>query len=69
MPHICWIGDVIPLKNQKNFYCFKKEYFHPFNKLQEALTGNEAKTQTAKFIGALSGVLISHTPEGAYSAA
>ncbi|WP_269042719.1 polymorphic toxin type 50 domain-containing protein, partial [Photorhabdus laumondii] len=37
--------------------------------LQEALTGNEVKAQTAKFIGALSGALISHTPEGAYSAA
>ncbi|MGV8000904.1 DUF637 domain-containing protein [Photorhabdus temperata subsp. temperata] len=48
---------------------YKNEAERQIHKLQEALTGNEAKTQTAKFIGALSGALISHTPEGAYSAA
>ncbi|MBD2798084.1 DUF637 domain-containing protein [Xenorhabdus sp. 18] len=39
------------------------------HKIQEALTGNETKTQTAKVIGALSGALISGTPDGVYSAA
>uniref|UniRef100_UPI00038A0356 endonuclease toxin domain-containing protein n=1 Tax=Photorhabdus temperata TaxID=574560 RepID=UPI00038A0356 len=48
---------------------YKNEAERQIHKLQEALTGNEAKTQTAKLIGALSGALISHTPEGAYSAA
>ncbi|WP_118987370.1 hypothetical protein [Photorhabdus sp. CRCIA-P01] len=48
---------------------YKNETERQIHKLQEALTGNEAKAQTAKFIGALSGALISHTPEGAYSAA
>ncbi|WP_198672934.1 DUF637 domain-containing protein, partial [Photorhabdus sp. CRCIA-P01] len=48
---------------------YKNETERQIHKLQEALTGNEAKAQTAKFIGALSGALISPTPEGAYSAA
>ncbi|WP_420800623.1 DUF637 domain-containing protein [Photorhabdus thracensis] len=48
---------------------YKNEAERQIHKLQEALTGNETKTQTAKLIGALSGALISHTPEGAYSAA
>ncbi len=48
---------------------YKNETERQIHKLQEALTGNEVKAQTAKFIGALSGALISHTPEGAYSAA
>ncbi|WP_225816990.1 DUF637 domain-containing protein [Photorhabdus antumapuensis] len=48
---------------------YKNETERQIHKLQEALTGNETKAQTAKFIGALSGALISHTPEGAYSAA
>nr|WP_256125069.1 filamentous hemagglutinin N-terminal domain-containing protein [Photorhabdus luminescens] len=48
---------------------YKNETERQIHKLQEALTGNEGKAQTAKFIGALSGALISHTPEGAYSAA
>ncbi|WP_350305032.1 two-partner secretion domain-containing protein [Photorhabdus viridis] len=48
---------------------YKNEAERQIHKLQEALTGNEAKAQTAKFIGALSGALISHTPESAYSAA
>ncbi|RAW88553.1 hypothetical protein CKY09_03975, partial [Photorhabdus sp. S5P8-50] len=47
---------------------YKNETERQIHKLQEALTGNEVKAQTAKFIGALSGALISHTPEGAYSA-
>ncbi|WP_053091201.1 DUF637 domain-containing protein [Serratia marcescens] len=38
-------------------------------RLQEALNGNEAKEQTARVIGALTGALTTHTPEGAYSAA
>ncbi|WP_174508774.1 DUF637 domain-containing protein [Klebsiella oxytoca] len=38
-------------------------------RLQEALNGNEAKEQTARVIGALTGALITHTPEGAYSGA
>uniref|UniRef100_UPI0035C789BD hypothetical protein n=1 Tax=Serratia quinivorans TaxID=137545 RepID=UPI0035C789BD len=38
-------------------------------RLQEALNGNEVKEQTARVIGALTGVLTTHTPEGAYSAA
>lgn len=37
-------------------------------RLQEALNGNEAKEQTARVIGALTGALTTHTPEGAYSA-
>ncbi|MGV8001520.1 DUF637 domain-containing protein [Photorhabdus temperata subsp. temperata] len=48
---------------------YKNEAERQIHKFQEALTGNETKTQTAKLIGALSGALISHTPEGAYSAA
>ncbi|MBS9443874.1 DUF637 domain-containing protein, partial [Photorhabdus heterorhabditis] len=48
---------------------YKNETERQIHKIQEALTGNEVKAQTAKFIGALSGALISHTPEGAYSAA
>ncbi|WP_350307569.1 DUF637 domain-containing protein, partial [Photorhabdus viridis] len=48
---------------------YKNEAERQIHQLREALTGNEAKAQTAKFIGALSGALISHTPEGAYSAA
>ncbi|WP_434524119.1 hypothetical protein [Photorhabdus asymbiotica] len=48
---------------------YKNETEWQIYKLQEALAGNEVKAQTAKFIGALSGALISHTPEGAYSAA
>ncbi len=48
---------------------YKNETERQIHKLQEALTGNEVKAQTAKFVGALSGALISHTPEGAYSAA
>ncbi|ENZ7197874.1 DUF637 domain-containing protein, partial [Klebsiella variicola] len=38
-------------------------------RLQEALNGNEAKEQTARVIGALTGALTTHTPEGAYSGA
>ncbi|HHK8322402.1 TPA: DUF637 domain-containing protein, partial [Serratia marcescens] len=38
-------------------------------RLQEALNGNEVKEQTARVIGALTGALTTHTPEGAYSAA
>ncbi|WP_341275775.1 DUF637 domain-containing protein [Klebsiella variicola] len=38
-------------------------------RLQEALSGNEAKEQTARVIGALTGALTTHTPEGAYSGA
>ncbi|VUS79266.1 DUF637 domain-containing protein [Klebsiella spallanzanii] len=38
-------------------------------RLQEALNGNEAKEQTARVIGALTGALITHTPEGTYSGA
>ncbi|HGY5918748.1 TPA: DUF637 domain-containing protein, partial [Serratia marcescens] len=38
-------------------------------RLQEALNGNEAKEQTARVIGALTGALTTHTPEGTYSAA
>ncbi|MDM4219946.1 DUF637 domain-containing protein [Klebsiella pasteurii] len=38
-------------------------------RLQEALNGNEAKEQTARVIGALTGALITHTPEGVYSGA
>ncbi|MBZ6769886.1 filamentous hemagglutinin N-terminal domain-containing protein [Klebsiella oxytoca] len=38
-------------------------------RLQEALSGNEAKEQTARVIGALTGALITHTPEGVYSGA
>ncbi|MGR5891042.1 hypothetical protein [Raoultella planticola] len=38
-------------------------------RLQEALNGNEAKEQTARVIGALTGMLTTHTPEGAYSGA
>ncbi|MDE1475125.1 DUF637 domain-containing protein [Xenorhabdus bovienii] len=48
---------------------YKNEPERQIHKLQEALTGNETKTQTAKMIGALSGALISGTPEGVYSAA
>ena len=38
-------------------------------RLQEALNGNETKEQAARVIGALTGALTTHTPEGAYSAA
>ncbi|EPY6980533.1 TPA: hypothetical protein ACHV7U_005438 [Klebsiella variicola] len=38
-------------------------------RLQEALNGNEAKEQTARVIGALTGALTTHTHEGAYSGA
>lgn len=38
-------------------------------RLQEALKGNEVKEQTARVIGALTGALITHTPEGVYSGA
>ncbi|MBL5903827.1 DUF637 domain-containing protein [Serratia fonticola] len=38
-------------------------------RLQEALQGNETKEQTVRVIGALTGALTTHTPEGAYSAA
>ncbi|BEM78915.1 hypothetical protein SME38J_30180 [Serratia marcescens] len=38
-------------------------------RLKEALNGNEVKEQTARVIGALTGALTTHTPEGAYSAA
>ncbi|HBW3296049.1 TPA: filamentous hemagglutinin N-terminal domain-containing protein [Klebsiella pneumoniae] len=38
-------------------------------RLQEALNGNEAKEQTARVIGALTGALTTHTPESAYSGA
>ncbi|MFP7605260.1 DUF637 domain-containing protein [Serratia quinivorans] len=38
-------------------------------RLQEAMNGNEVKEQTARVIGALTGALTTHTPEGAYSAA
>ncbi|WP_413773402.1 DUF637 domain-containing protein [Klebsiella oxytoca] len=38
-------------------------------RLQEALNGNAAKEQTARVIGALTGALITHTPEGVYSGA
>ncbi|HHR1265239.1 TPA: DUF637 domain-containing protein [Klebsiella oxytoca] len=38
-------------------------------RLQEALSGNEAKEQTARVIGALTGALITHTPEGVYGGA
>lgn len=38
-------------------------------RLQEVLNGNEVKEQTARVIGALTGALTTHTPEGAYSAA
>ncbi|MDC9624094.1 DUF637 domain-containing protein, partial [Xenorhabdus sp. XENO-7] len=48
---------------------YKNETERQFYKIQEVLTGNEIKAQTVKVIGALSGVLVSHTPEGAYSAA
>ncbi|CDH20128.1 conserved hypothetical protein [Xenorhabdus bovienii str. kraussei Quebec] len=48
---------------------YKNEPERQIHKLQEALTGSETKTQTAKMIGALSGALISGTPEGVYSAA
>ncbi|KHO41394.1 hypothetical protein RT90_17350 [Serratia marcescens] len=34
-------------------------------RLQEALNGNEVKEQTARVIGALTGALTTHTPEGA----
>ncbi len=48
---------------------YKNEAERQFHKIQEALTGNETKAQTAQVIGALSGALISGTPEGVYSAA
>lgn len=38
-------------------------------RLQEALNGNEAKEQTARVIGALTGALTTHSPESAYSGA
>ncbi|MDC9591492.1 DUF637 domain-containing protein [Xenorhabdus sp. XENO-10] len=48
---------------------YKNETERQMHKIQQALLGNETKAQTAKVIGALSGALISRTPEGAYSAA
>ncbi|MCW2479275.1 DUF637 domain-containing protein [Candidatus Symbiopectobacterium sp. NZEC135] len=38
-------------------------------RLQEALTGSEAKTQAAKVVAAIAGAVTTHTPEGAYSGA
>lgn len=37
--------------------------------LQEALSGSEGKEQTARFIGGLTGALVTHTPEGTNSGA
>ncbi|HGF0772157.1 TPA: hypothetical protein ACF7ZB_004545 [Kluyvera georgiana] len=37
--------------------------------LQEALSGNEGKEQTARFLGSLAGALVTHTAEGTYSGA
>nr|WP_256548269.1 DUF637 domain-containing protein [Xenorhabdus bovienii] len=48
---------------------FKNEAERQLYKIQEALNGNETKAQTAQIIGAVSGALISGTPEGVYSAA
>jgi len=42
---------------------------HQLYRLQEALNGNTTKEQTARVIGALTGALTTHTPEGAYSGA
>lgn len=39
------------------------------SRLQDALNGSEAKEQTVRVIGALTGALFSRTPEGAYSGA
>ncbi|MCC8368193.1 DUF637 domain-containing protein [Xenorhabdus sp. PB61.4] len=48
---------------------YRNEPERQFHKIQEAIQGNEAKAQTVQVIGALSGALISGTPEGVYSAA
>jgi filamentous hemagglutinin len=48
---------------------YKNESEQQFHKIQEALQGNETKAQAVQVIGALSGALISGTPEGVYSAA
>ena len=37
--------------------------------IQEAINGNEAKTQFTKVLGGFAGALITHKPEGAFSAA
>ncbi|WP_237612494.1 DUF637 domain-containing protein, partial [Proteus sp. G4444] len=37
--------------------------------IQEALHGNEGKTQLTKLIGALTGAIVTHKPEGVFSAA
>ncbi|WP_437889561.1 hypothetical protein [Phytobacter sp. V91] len=39
------------------------------NILKDALNGNPAKEQTARFVGGLVGALTTHTPEGANSGA
>ncbi|MBD1227407.1 DUF637 domain-containing protein [Xenorhabdus griffiniae] len=59
----------ITMENRLFEPAYKNESIRQLYKIQEALRGNEAKAQLAKFIGALSGALISHTPEGAYQAA
>ncbi|MCB6145551.1 hypothetical protein LHK12_11975 [Providencia rettgeri] len=37
--------------------------------LQDAIKGNDAKTQFTKVLGGFAGALITHKPEGAFSAA
>jgi filamentous hemagglutinin len=48
---------------------YDSETERQFHKIQEALHGNEAKTQTAKFIGAVAGALASGKADGVYSGA
>ncbi|PHM63337.1 DUF637 domain-containing protein [Xenorhabdus ishibashii] len=48
---------------------FKNESARQLHKIQETLVENKVKLNTAKFIAALSGALISRTPEGVYQAA
>lgn len=48
---------------------YLNEKDHQLSRLQEALNGNTTKEQTARVIGALTGALTTHTPEGAYSGA
>jgi len=70
-------SKIFPLAAELAGVVMQSTLFEPANlnekerqlyRLQEALNGNEVKEQAARVIGALTGALTTHTPEGADSA-
>lgn len=71
-------SKIFPLAAELAGVVMQSTLFEPANlnekerqlyRLQEALNGNEVKEQAARVIGALTGALTTHTPEGADNSA